>query len=179
MQAATNEPFILRRLGALDAASYRELRLEGLKTHPEAFGASFDDEASKPLSWFQDRLENNMVFGGYTDDGTLVGVAGFRVPASAKSSHKGFLWGMFLKPEVRGTGLAKLLVKRVVEQAENVVEEILLTVVVSNIAAVQLYKGLGFEEYGLERRALKIGNHYHDELLMALPLKNLDETDLG
>ena len=28
----------------------------------------------------------------------------------------------------------------------------------------------GFEEYGLERRALKVGSEYYDELLMALPL---------
>ena len=171
LQEATNEPFILRRLRALDAASYRELRLVGLKTNPEAFAASFNDEASKPLSWFEDRLENKMLFGGYTTGGALVGVAGLLVPTAAKLSHKGTLWGMFITPEARRTGLARLLAERVIEQAESVVEEILLTVVESNIAAVRLYKGLGFEEYGLERRALKIGNNYHDELLMALRLK--------
>ena len=47
----------------------------------------------------------------------------------------------------------------------------ILTVVASNISAVRLYKGLGFEEYGLERRAMKIGSNYHDELLMALSLR--------
>lgn len=38
-------PFMLRRLGSSDAASYRELRLEGLRSHPEAFGASWEYEA--------------------------------------------------------------------------------------------------------------------------------------
>ena len=59
---------------------------------------------------------------------------------------------------------------RVIEHAEGIVEEARLAVVVSNVAAVRLYKGLGFEEYGLERRALKVGSEYHDELLMTLPI---------
>ena len=167
----TKAPFILRRLGTSDAGSYRELRLEGLKTNPEAFGASLDDEAGKPLPWFEDRLENNIVFGGYTSGATLDGVVGLRVPTAAKLSHKGMLWGMFVRPNARGIGLAKNLAEHVIEHAEGVVEEVLLTVGASNVAAVRLYKGLGFEEYGCERRALKIGSDYHDELLMARPIK--------
>lgn len=168
-RADTKNAFKLRRLGAADAASYRELRLEGLEAHPEAFAASFDDEAARPLPWFEDRLGNGIVFGGYADGGALVGVAGLLVPAAAKLRHKGMLWGMFVRPDARGTGLARILTERVIAHAEGVVEEVLLTVIATNIAAVRLYKGLGFEEYGCERRALKIGGDYHDELLMARP----------
>jgi RimJ/RimL family protein N-acetyltransferase len=46
-----------------------------------------------------------------------------------------------------------------------------LTVVASNVAARRLYSAAGFEEYGLERRALKVGDEYYDEVLMVLPLK--------
>jgi hypothetical protein len=28
---------------------YREIRLEALRLHPEAFGASFEDESARPL----------------------------------------------------------------------------------------------------------------------------------
>jgi RimJ/RimL family protein N-acetyltransferase len=45
-----------------------------------------------------------------------------------------------------------------------------LTVVASNVAARRLYSAAGFEEYGLERRALKVGSEYYDEVLMALLL---------
>ena len=151
--------------------AYRDLRLEGLKTVPDAFGASFDDEAGKPLSWFEDRLENNVVIGAFGNGGEFVGVAGFFVPAAAKMSHKGVLWGMFVRPDARGTGLAKMLAERVIEEAKDVVEELLLTVNASNIAAVKLYRTIGFEEYGCERRALKVGSDYYDELLMARPIK--------
>ena len=171
LHADTDGPFKLRHLGVADAASYRELRLEGLKSNPEAFGGSFDENASKTLEWFEDQLKNNMVFGGYTKGGALVGVAGFAVRTAANLRHKGILWGMFVTPRTRGTGLAKLLTERVIEHAQSVVEELILTVVASNIPAVKLYKGLGFEEYGVEPRALKIGSRYHDELLMAFRLR--------
>jgi RimJ/RimL family protein N-acetyltransferase len=92
------------------------------------------------------------------------------VNGAAKLRHKGILWGMYVRPDGRGTGLAAALVQRVIQHARALVEEICLTVVSSNAAAYRLYSAAGFEQYGLERRALKVGNEYHDEVLMALPL---------
>jgi len=87
---------------------------------------------------------------------------------------------MYVRPEARRTGLGAALVKRVVEYARTLVEELCLTVVASNTAACRLYSAAGFKEYGLERRALKVGSEYYDELLMALPLLgNWDGTPLA
>ena len=160
----------IRRLEADDIEGYRELRLEALKGHPEVFSSSWEHEARKPMSWWVERLETNTIFGGWVDRSPLVGVAGLRVPDAVKLRHKGVLWGMYVRPEARGTGLAAALVQRVIEQARTLVEEICLTVVASNAAACRLYNAAGFEEYGLERRALKVGSEYYDEVLMALSL---------
>ena len=166
-------PFEVRRLSASDAVGYRALRLDGLRAHPEAFGASWEEEAAQPLAWFADRLNRNVILGGGppgTSD--LRGVIGFYVLDSAKQRHKGVLWGMFIQPEARGTGLGPSLVARVLEHAMQTVEEVRLTVVATNKAAIRLYERAGFEQYGLERRALKIGHDYYDEVLMALsPLR--------
>ena len=61
------------------------------------------------------------------------------------------------------------------EHARTVVEDLCLTVVASNAAARRLYSSVGFKEYGLERRALKIDGKYYDEVLMALPLNPRSE----
>ena len=169
----------LRRLEMPDIASYRELRLEGLKAHPEAFASSWDYEADKPVSWWAERLEKNTILGGWVDNSPLVGVAGLRVQDAVKLRHKGVLWGMYVRPEARGTGLAAALVQRAVEHASTLVEEICLTVVTSNVAACRLYKAAGFKEYGLERRALKVGSEYYDEMLMALQLSPHPEPAPG
>jgi RimJ/RimL family protein N-acetyltransferase len=160
----------VRRLETDDVASYRELRLEGLKNHPEAFASSWENEAEKPLSWWAERLKANIVLGGWVDGSPLAGVTGLKVQDAAKLRHKGVLWGMYVRPEARGTGLAAALLQRTVEHAATLVEDICLTVVTTNVAACRLYKAAGFKEYGLERRALKVGSEYYDEMLMALPL---------
>lgn len=87
-----NPPFAIRRLAAADADHYRMLRLQGLRNHPEAFGASLAAEAAKPVPWFAERLERNAVWGGWVDgDPALAGVAGLLVPDAAKLRHKGVL----------------------------------------------------------------------------------------
>jgi RimJ/RimL family protein N-acetyltransferase len=158
----------VHRLGADDVDIYRELRLEGLRSHPEAFASNWEYEASKPTDWWTHLLETNTVFGGWVDSSPLVGVAGLRVHDALKLMHKGVLWGMYVRPEARGTGR---LVQKITDHARPLVEEICLTVVTSNVAACRLYKRAGFKEYGLERRALKVGSEYYDEILMALPLR--------
>ncbi len=83
-------------------------------------------------SWWIERLQTNAVFGGWIDNSPLLGVAGLRLHDWAKLRHKGILWGMYVRPQARRTGLAASLVRRIVEQARPVVEEIGVTVVASN-----------------------------------------------
>jgi ribosomal protein S18 acetylase RimI-like enzyme len=166
----------VRRLEPNDVASYRDIRLEGLKNHPEAFSASWETESARPTSWWVERLEANIVLGGWIDGSPLAGVVGFRMHGGAKVRHKGVLWGMYVRPNARGTGLAASLVQRVIEQGRPFLEGILLTVVATNLAACRLYRAAGFKQYGLERRALKIGDAYYDEALMALSLDHQEPS---
>jgi RimJ/RimL family protein N-acetyltransferase len=158
----------LRRLEPRDVDAYRTLRLEGLKAHPEAFGSSWDYEVEQSASWWTERLTTSAVFGGGVDSAPLAGVAGFRVRDGAKLAHKGILWGMYVRSAARGTGLAAALVREVVTHARPLVEEVCLTVVATNTAALRLYRAAGFAEYGLERHALNVDGTFHDEVLMAL-----------
>lgn len=49
-------------------------------------------------------------------------------------------------------------------------EQILLSVAVTQTAAVAPYRSLGFASFGREPRALKIGDRYIDEEYMVLQL---------
>ena len=98
----------------------------------------------------------------------LDGVAGFLVPEGPKLRHKGVLWGMYVRPQARRSGVAAPLLARVLDHARGAVEEVQLAAVASNAAAVRLYEAAGFEAYGVERRALEVKGLYHDEVLMAV-----------
>ena len=159
----------VRRLGPEDAAAFQALRLEGLAHHPCAFAAGHHEEAGQSLADVAARLERQPVFGGFAD-GALLGIAGFAVPASAKKRHKGLLWGVYVRAAARGQGLGRALVLQVIEHARAHVVQLHAAVVVSNHAALGLYRTLGFTTYGLEPRGLACAGRYFDQELLVLPL---------
>jgi len=171
----------IRQLTPGDAALYRSIRLEGLKESPEAFGSTFDAEFTKPLAWFFDRLSSSVVFGAIRDakllDAKILGVAGFAVRDGEKEAHKGLLWGMYVRPDARGAGVARRLVEAVIAYARPHVELIQLSVVVGNEQARRLYARLGFVEYGIEKNSLKYDGRYYDEILMAMDLVSAADQD--
>ena len=156
----------LRRLASADASLFREMRLEGLERDPDAFSSTFELESAQPLAFFEQRLGNSAVFGAFRGS-DLVGVAGFRVQSGPKHGHKGLLWGMYVRPAARQTGIGRRLVEAIIEQARERVELIQLSVISENQPARRLYASLGFEEYGIERRGAKYRGKYHDDVLMA------------
>jgi len=159
----------IRRMSPAEAEAFRQVRLESLQRNPEAYGAAFEQESAQPLAWFEDRLNKADIFGAYRE-GELLGIAGFVVQEGAKHNHKGVLWGMYVRPAARNTGVGRALVEAVLEHGAKRVELIQLCVITANDAARRLYLRHGFVEYGLEKNALKHNGRYYDDVLMARPL---------
>lgn len=162
-------PVELCRLGAADAASYRDIRLEGLADSPHAFSSTLESEQHQSLERVAARLADDYVLGAF-DGPQLIGVAGFYIQPKPKHRHKGMLWGMYVRPRHRTAGIGCILVEAIIEHARRHVELLQLFVVSDNAPARRLYARLGFVEYGIERHATKYRGQYHDDVLMALPL---------
>jgi len=158
---------MIRLLTPADAALYRAIRLEALANNPEAFTSTLEREQDKPLAWFEERLAISDLFGALIAD-ELVGTAGFRREDGAKTAHKGVLWGMYVRPGARKSGVGRLLVEAVAAHAAERVEQLQLVVVSDNVAALRLYAAAGFVEYGRAVKALKWGGRYSDEILMVM-----------
>jgi RimJ/RimL family protein N-acetyltransferase len=159
----------IRKLTPLDADRYRDIRLEALQNSPEAYGSTFEAENAQSLPWFEQRLRDSNVFGAF-QDGELIGVVGYFTQRGQKRAHKGVVWGMYVRPAARNSGLGTRLIESVVKYARDRVELLQLTVVSENVEARHLYTRQGFVEYGLEKNALKQDGCYYDEVLMALSL---------
>lgn len=164
-------PFTIARLTVADAADYRDLRLEGLRAYPEAFIAAWDEEETQSQAQFAERLESAVVFGA-RDDGhdRLAAVLGVHVPEASKIKHKATLFGLYVRPFARQSGLGAAMMRTAIAHAALSAEEILLTVTASDASAIRIYEDLGFCRYGLEQRALKVGERYYDTALMSLVL---------
>ncbi len=162
-------PLIVRQLTPADVQSLREIRLEGLRLNPEAFGSTIEDEESAPLEKYSTWIANSRMFGAF-DDAHIVGIVAFGVFTGRKDSHKGWLRAMYVRSSHRRTGASRLLVQAVLDAARQRVEIVQLAVVSTNLPAIRLYQSFGFRQYGLEPRALKYNNLYSDEILMSLDL---------
>jgi len=162
----------IRPLQPSDAQAYRDLRLEALRTSPEAFGSSYEEEAPLSLETIAARIPTsgpNAIFGAFAGTG-LVGMAGFAVHDRLKARHKGVMWGVFVKPEWRKRQVGKALVQRVIDHAALHVIMLEAAVGLANEGARRTYHGLGFRPYGIERKALRVGDTFYDEELLYLDL---------
>jgi ribosomal protein S18 acetylase RimI-like enzyme len=168
----------IRRLTPADAASFRNIRLEGLRFNPEAFGSTFEAESAQPVSFFAERLGSSASFGPFHGS-ELVGVAGLLISEAKKEAHKGLLVGMYVRTGARKAGIGRQLVETIVEFARDRVELIQLSVVSDNEVARRLYERLGFLEYGIEKKAPKQDGRYyaaggdsHDAALQARKIES-------
>jgi len=157
----------IRRLRSGDAAIFKAIRLEALKTNPELLGSTFEFENEMDVAWFAGRLDDTYALGAFRD-GELVGTAGFSIQQGQKNAHKGRLWGLYVRPSSRNLGVGQLLVSTTLNVARESVELVQLSVVSENGPALRLYESLGFLEFGKETRASKYGDQYYDETLMVL-----------
>ncbi len=162
----------IRRLAEADATAFRTIRLEALRTAPEAFGSTYEGERDRPAAEFAERLQRNYVAGAFVGP-DLVGTAGYYPLTGPKETHRGNIWGVFVQPGHRGAGIARALIEHLLAVAAKEVLQVHLSVVTTNTTATALYQHLGFSIYGTEPRALRLGEQFFDEHLM---VKRLDEA---
>jgi ribosomal protein S18 acetylase RimI-like enzyme len=161
---------MIRLLGPDDAAVF---------WNPQAFGESADEHRATSVEALAARLDaatlENFVLGAFLE-GQLVGTAGFFRNTTLKRKHKGKVWGMYVADAARGQGIGRALLLALLERARQIqdLEEVLLSVAVTQAPARKLYASLGFTSYGLERNALRVGQQSVDEDYMSLNLRKPD-----
>lgn len=163
----------VRQLRIEDANIFFDLRMEGLRLVPTAFGGSYEDEVAQGVGRIQDMIvrqgPGNFIFGAFLHE-EMVGSIGIFQESSRKAAHKAIIWGMFVRPDKQRLGIGKKLVITALDHAKmmNGIVSINLSVESTNEAAKKLYESCGFKTWGKEPNALQVDDKFYGEDHMTL-----------
>lgn len=135
----------LTRIGPDDWETFREVRLRSLSDAPAAFGSRHEDWVDAPEERWRARLTDVPL--------TLVATDGEAVVGVASGSPDGDDWveliSMWVAPEARGTGVARLLIDAVAAWADEQCRGTCLLVRRDNDRARAAYARAGFVDRGV------------------------------
>ncbi len=172
VRRAHSSAVVVRQLDENDVEDYWQLRLRGFREEPELFGSSHEELAGRALAEVERDLRGgNVVVGAFAP--ALVGIVGLHREPRRKRRHRAILWGMYVGREARGSGVGRALLDEIIRvaRATEGLEQIILTVMAHNAAAIALYRRFGFEVYGHAPRAMLLDGRAFDEELMRLDLR--------
>ena len=162
----------VREVRESDLAQYRDLRLEALKAAPLAFGADYQEALALPGSVWLERIRQNVnnhfaALFVAEQSGVLVGMTGVRRDYGVKSQHNATVWGVYVRSNARGTGLAGTLLAHSMLWAQQMgIARLELKVSTQNSSALNLYTKAGFEIAGTLRGTLRIADQLLDEYIL-------------
>ena len=136
---------------------------------PDSFRVTTSDDAALGQAYWADRLDQDVVV-GFEQHGALLGIGGLQRFSGEKLAHKALIWGMYVRPQARGTGAAGAVVEALIAHAPEGVRQLQLTVMAHNLRARSLYERHGFSVYAIEPASVRIGDQFWDEALMWRPL---------
>lgn len=155
------------------APAYRELRLEALRNHPEAFASDYETALARPMAYWIKRLrlsdpDNEVMLYFAAHVGLLIGMGGITHTDSPKQKHSAYIVSMYVRPEWRGLGIAEELIDTCLEWGRGWgIQIVKLGVTTTNTPAIRCYERCGFQVYGTEPQAIYHDGVFYDELLMA------------
>ncbi len=167
---------MIRQLEPNDSAGYYNIRLQGLRLHPEAFGTGAEDwlkaTDEQVMNILEKSSQDDFVL-GYFQDGELAGVIGLKKEKKHSVGHKGTIWGLIVLPKFRNQGIGKALLKALIARAAQTQElkYIRAVVTISAVNAKYIFESCGFSSYGIEQRGIKEDTNFFDQSFMMLNLR--------
>jgi RimJ/RimL family protein N-acetyltransferase len=169
----TTTAISFRRLLPEDSSAYREARLECLRTFPDNFGSTWEEENKLATLKFEhvirDTRSDSFMMGAFDGD-RLIGLCGFNRGDRKKTRHRGEIIHMYVRKEYGNRQIGTSLLRSTIEAAfENPeIEQISLSVVHQNEQANKVYDRVGFVEYGRIPHYFKSGERYWDQRFMII-----------
>lgn len=119
---------------------YKAIRLEALKTEPQAFTSKYEDGLLIPDQTWEDRLATSLILFAITP----VGVAGM-MGAYEESDDLTCIVSAYVQPQLRGRGVGQRLLQELLKVLRPTGKQIVLDVYPDQLAAIRVYQKAGFQ----------------------------------
>ena len=152
-----------------DFAIMREIRLEALQLHPEAYSSAYEDWVKFSEADWRAKL-STPVFAAF-DGGKAVGLIGLWPQDGARTSHRAIVVMVYVKSEMRGRNIGQKLMQAVeIYARDNGFSQLELSVLAENKTALQLYMREGYTEFGRRPNWISLNGEMYDEVMMVRSL---------
>lgn len=170
--ATSKGPITIRPAVPDDAGQLRELRLEALASQPVAFAADYAlteaDSVEVWVRYIDQAADSKSVICVAVAHERLVAMTGLVRGKWPKTRHSGMIWGVYVKADWRGLGVAGALLEECIAWGRaHGLAIVKLGAVTTNTPAIRCYARCGFTVYGLEPQVICYEGVLYDELLMA------------
>lgn len=142
----------IRQVTGSDWALYKKIRLQSLRESPDSFCSTLECESARTDDQWRDRLSatDGSAFALPLisfDEAVVTGIA-WGVIHDEKDQHSN-VYQMWISPEYRGQGIAKALLRKIIDWSiDKGVESVHLGVNTNNEVAIRLYESIGFRVFG-------------------------------
>jgi GNAT superfamily N-acetyltransferase len=144
----------VRRLAPADVETLRTIRLEALRSDPDAFGSTLEREEGRSDDDWRAWLGRGATFVAETDDGPV----GLIVARPHDDPTTVGIYAMFVSSRARRRGIGRALVEAAIEwAASSGATQVTLMVIDRNESASKLYKSCGFIYSGQSERRERDG----------------------
>ncbi|WP_064692036.1 GNAT family N-acetyltransferase [Rhizobium aegyptiacum] len=156
----------IRLIGADEVEAFRHIRLEALRAEPSSFASRYEDWEILPLEEWRNRL-NEPVFIAFQES-EPVGIMGLFRQRSSKMAHRATIVMVYVRAQLRGTGLAVKLLEAISNHARDIgIRQLELFVNAENPGAMRFYERQGFVEIGRVPGAVLEDGREIDDVMMA------------
>ena len=154
----------IEKASATEAERLKSLRLAALKDAPYAYGAVYEVDKDKPISFWQQALvDSNWFFTSI--DGVDIGLIGVEKAAEDRGS-KCWIFGWWIEQSFRGQGVAALMLNAIDKFCiENKWQRQGLGVWVDNHPAIAAYERLGFVTMGEPTLSTRVAGKFYIRMI--------------
>ncbi len=163
----------IAKLEPKHAKALNRLTIDAIRDYPAAFTTDYSQVRHRPFGMLVDHLRElertpGFRLGAFDGGRELIGTVRLIPRTGPKLAHAADVVFLYVRQDRQRQGIGRALLEHLIDEARQIdgIEQLELSVSSDSTAARRLYEQAGFEVTGVQRRQIRVGDTYHDLIVM-------------